>query len=115
MKNREFTSEEIKIIENAIKHIFVSLRKNITIVVCDVKTSVDGIKFNDFNLNIIIEGENPILVYSNKDTLVLDIWNIAEQICKKLEIKDSDPISKLLREGDNANYKEIERYLKNRE
>ena len=114
MKNKEFTSEDIKKIEKTIQFIFASLRKNITVMACDVKTSIDGIKFNDFNLNIIIEGKNPMLVYSNKDALVLDIWNIANQICKKLEIKDSDPIFKLLREGDNANYEEIEEFLKNR-
>ncbi len=111
MKNKEFTSEDIKKIEKAIRYIFASLKKNITVVACGVKRSGNGIKFNNFNLDIIIEGENPIFVYSNKDTLVLDIWNIAVQICKKLEIRDNDPIFKLLREGDNANYKEIKKCL----
>jgi hypothetical protein len=113
MKNTEFTSEDIKKIEKTIQHIFTSLKKNISFVSCEIETRGNGKKFNNFNLKVLIEGQkSPILVYSNKETLVLDIWNIAIQICEKLEIKENDPIYKLLREGDKANYKKIEEFIK---
>jgi hypothetical protein len=112
MKNEKLTIEEIKKAEIVIQHIFASLNKKITIFPSFVDRKCGRSKSDNFYFCVAIGEEKTISVFSNMDTLVLDISNIASQICKELDIKENDPIYDFIRDGDKARHDKIEEFLK---
>ncbi|MFA6376153.1 MAG: hypothetical protein WCX69_01995 [Candidatus Paceibacterota bacterium] len=114
METSKFTNEEIQKIKKALQYIFAPLNKNIiSIIPSAVTASGDGIKFKNNDLIITIEGdERPMPVICNRDTLVLNIWNIADQLCDAWKIGKGNPIHDLLWDGDTSRHDKIEEFLK---
>ena len=109
--NKKFTEEDIKKIEKTLQYIFTPVKTITSVAPSEFMKGKGEAPNNDFAIKIDGE-ETRIFAVANVEGLAKNIWRIAYQICKALDIKENDPIYDFIRDRKTPRYDKIEELLK---